>query len=79
MTGKRATESGSFLKKRTKKLLTVRDEPVRGDRRQVRKSFLLLFFKKEDLVSACLCFGRLTRQLAPLQRRRPFFLDLSNP
>jgi hypothetical protein len=78
MTGKRATESGSFLKKRTKKLLTVWGEPVRGDRRQVCKSFLLLFFKKEDLVSACLCFGRLIWQSPLLQRRGPFFLDLSN-
>jgi hypothetical protein len=41
-------ESGSFLKKRTKKLLRLgRDSPATP--RQRRKSFLLLFFKKEGL------------------------------
>jgi hypothetical protein len=43
------------LKKRTKKLLSpaVRDLPgVSGLRGQSRKSFLLLFFKKEALASA---------------------------
>jgi hypothetical protein len=44
-------ESSSFLKKRTKKLLLIgaRLRPERGS-----KSFLLLFFKKEDLSIACL-------------------------
>jgi hypothetical protein len=43
-------EECSFLKKRTKKLLiAVADR--RPQRAQSRKSFLLLFFKKEDLPS----------------------------
>jgi hypothetical protein len=47
--------SGSFLKKRTKKLLfpAVRGVPSVSGRRQgrSRKSFLVLFFKKEPLAS----------------------------
>jgi hypothetical protein len=42
-------ESSSFLKKRTKKLLIIWAEPMRKDRSQADKSFLLLFFKKEGL------------------------------
>jgi hypothetical protein len=41
--------SSSFLKKRTKKLLDLGAVPVRPARLQTNKSFLLLFFKKEDL------------------------------
>jgi hypothetical protein len=39
-------ESGSFLKKRTKKLLQIQAEPLRKGRSQLSKSFLLLFFQK---------------------------------
>jgi hypothetical protein len=46
--GKDEEGSGSFLKKRTKKLLRVWAEPIRKGRSQTDKSFLLLFFKKED-------------------------------
>jgi hypothetical protein len=42
-------ESGSFLKKRTKKLLQIQAEPPRKGRSQLSKRFLLLFFKKADL------------------------------
>jgi hypothetical protein len=41
--------SGSFLKKRTKKLLPVGARSFAGGTRQMDKSFLLLFFKKEAL------------------------------
>jgi hypothetical protein len=41
--------SGSFLKKRTKKLLQIQAEPLRKGRSQADNSFLLLFFKKERL------------------------------
>jgi hypothetical protein len=43
--------SGSFLKKRTKKLLQVWAEPIPTDRSQTCKRFLLLFFKKEGLTA----------------------------
>jgi hypothetical protein len=39
----------SFLKKRTKKLLRVWARCIRKGRSQTSESFLLLFFKKEDL------------------------------
>jgi hypothetical protein len=42
--------SSSFLKKRTKKLLPF-GVRCRSGPRQPRKSFLLLFFEKEDLPS----------------------------
>jgi hypothetical protein len=41
--------SGSFLKKRTKKLLPLEPRSIRKSRSQISKSFLLLFFKKEVL------------------------------
>jgi len=41
--------SRSFLKKRIKKLLSVWHAPVPGARAPLRKSFLVLFFKKEPL------------------------------
>jgi hypothetical protein len=41
----------SFLKKRTKKPLRVWARCIRRGRSQTNKSFLLLFFKKEDLPS----------------------------
>jgi hypothetical protein len=48
-------ERCSFLKKRTKKLLSVsgHTEPTHGARRQhaMSKSFLLLFFKKEAFLT----------------------------
>jgi len=49
--GDEGQEECSFLKKRTKKLLPVKvrtEPPVSGPE---NKSFLLLFFKKEDLPS----------------------------
>jgi hypothetical protein len=49
-------EKRFFFEKRTKKLLQIWAEPNREDRSQKFKSFLLLFFKKEGLTSACLCF-----------------------
>jgi hypothetical protein len=39
----------SFLKKRTKKLLSIWCVPPANDRAPMDKSFLLLFFKKEAL------------------------------
>jgi hypothetical protein len=42
-------EGCSFLKKRTKKLLHVWLRLIRMGSGQIRKSFLLLFFKKEAL------------------------------
>jgi hypothetical protein len=42
-------ESGSFLKKRTKKLFPVGAQAVAGGTHQMEKSFLVLFFKKELL------------------------------
>jgi hypothetical protein len=41
--------SGSFLKKRTKKLLRIGPCSIRKGRSQAAQSFLLLFFKKEVL------------------------------
>jgi hypothetical protein len=46
-----AAEGTSFLKKRSKKLLSIWLRPYRRSRSQVRKSFLVLFFKKELLPS----------------------------
>jgi hypothetical protein len=50
--------SSSFLKKRTKKLLVFRGSTHacrKNDTSEANfKSFLLLFFKKEDLFFACL-------------------------
>jgi hypothetical protein len=57
------TGSGSFLKKRTKKLLQGQAEPLRKGRSQLSQSFLLLFFKKAGLPAACLTCGRLPGQL----------------
>jgi hypothetical protein len=49
----KARKDCSFLKKRTKKLLTVKSRSaiasVRLELPAIDKSFLLLFFKKEDL------------------------------
>jgi hypothetical protein len=39
----------SFLKKRTKKLLPIKTRGGCNSRRLICKSFLLLFFKKEEL------------------------------
>jgi hypothetical protein len=44
--GKRKEES-SFLKKRSKKLLRIRLRPFRMGSTRMRKSFLVLFFKKD--------------------------------
>jgi hypothetical protein len=41
-------ESGSFLKKRTKKLLRVWAEPVRRDRSQKVQKFFASFFQKRS-------------------------------
>jgi hypothetical protein len=46
-------ESSSFLKKRTKKLLRL-GARLASESATANKSFLLLFFKKEDLSIACL-------------------------
>jgi hypothetical protein len=43
------------LKKRTKKLLHVWARWSPKGRSQTNKSFLLLFFKKQDLALACSC------------------------
>jgi hypothetical protein len=61
-------ESGSFLKKRTKKLLQIQAEPLRKGRSQLSKSFLLLFFKKAGLPAAGLTCGRLPGQLPFLKK-----------
>jgi hypothetical protein len=54
-------ESGSFLKKRTKKLLQIQAEPPRKGRSQSSKSFLLLFFKRKAFLLLALpapaCLG----------------------
>jgi hypothetical protein len=47
----RGKASGSFLKKRTEKLLQIQAEPLRKGRSQFSKSFLLLFFNTEDACS----------------------------
>jgi hypothetical protein len=47
--GRQAEGRASFLKKRSKKLLDVWLRRSRLGRVQIRKSFLLLFFKKEAL------------------------------
>jgi hypothetical protein len=44
-------ESGSFLKKRTKKLLRTCTRSIRKGRSRNNQTFLLLFFKKEVLPS----------------------------
>jgi hypothetical protein len=46
-----AKARSSFLKKRSKKLLIVWLRSLRIERAQIRKSFLVLFFKKELLSS----------------------------
>jgi hypothetical protein len=46
--GKRQSKR-CFFEKRTKKRLQIQAEPPRKYRSQLSKSFLLLFFKKEDL------------------------------
>jgi hypothetical protein len=48
----RIEESGSFLKKRTKKLLSITRWPAGESEAKFGKSFLLLFFKKEVLALA---------------------------
>jgi len=56
--GKGQQESSSFLKKRTKKLLLCwLTRPARSVRIPKRKSFLVLFFKKELLPSRPLSFA----------------------
>jgi hypothetical protein len=45
----KSKHSGSFLKKRTKKLLHVGPRSIQKDRSRNDQSFLLLFFKKEGL------------------------------
>jgi len=45
----RTEESGSFLKKRTKKLSLLEDLATPPPQPAVNKSFLLLFFKKAAL------------------------------
>jgi hypothetical protein len=44
-------ESGSFLKKKYKKRLSIGTRSVAGGTGQTGKSFLVLFFKKEQLSS----------------------------
>jgi hypothetical protein len=44
---------GSY-KQSSKKLLLFRLRSARRDRSRIRKSFLVLFFKKEPLSAACL-------------------------
>jgi hypothetical protein len=41
-------ESGSFLKKRTKKFLPVRAEPLRRGRSQTLQKFFASFFQKRS-------------------------------
>jgi hypothetical protein len=56
---KRKKGSASFLKKRSKKLLSVGACPrpaARSKPRSAFKSFLLLFFKKEALPPSLLAF-----------------------
>jgi hypothetical protein len=49
-------EACSFLKKRTKKPLTLwLGVPGRAEAKTTKR-FLLLFFKKAGLAAACLCF-----------------------
>jgi hypothetical protein len=48
----KAEESGSFLKKRTKKLLQIWAEPNRGGRSQNTQKFFASFFQKRRP-----CFG----------------------
>jgi hypothetical protein len=43
-------EGCSFLKKRTKKLLPIKERAGGNSRRLICKSFLLLFFKKEEFL-----------------------------
>ncbi len=43
--------SASFLKKRSKKLLSIGAQSIAGGTHQRERSFLLLFFKKEALFS----------------------------
>jgi hypothetical protein len=69
--------SGSFLKKRTKKLLQIQAEPLRKGRSQFSKRFLLLFFKKEGLPAACLTCDRLPGQLPFFKKRSAFFKGYS--
>jgi hypothetical protein len=55
-----AQEGSSFLKKRTKKLLSfwrVRVGSVRFPQAPISKSFLLLFFKKEVLFPNAFTFS----------------------
>jgi hypothetical protein len=47
-------ESGSFLKKITKKPLIVWAEPIRKGRSLNTQKFFASFFKKEGLALACL-------------------------
>jgi hypothetical protein len=49
--GRQAEESRSFLKKRTKKLLTVWAEPIRKGRNQGADVFWFFFEKKNSLPS----------------------------
>jgi hypothetical protein len=49
---RQAAESGSFLKKRTKKLYEFGFDPSWRTEAEIIKSFLLLFFKKEVLSSS---------------------------
>jgi len=49
---RREEERTSFLKKRSKKLLTV-GRAVNSPRASGNKSFLLLFFKKEESFRPC--------------------------
>jgi hypothetical protein len=43
-------EGCSFLKKRTKKLLPIKERAGGNSQRLICKSFLLLFFKKEEFL-----------------------------
>jgi hypothetical protein len=63
--------SGSFLKKRTKKLLHIQAEPLRKGRSRFSKSFLLLFFKEAGLPAAGLTCGRRPGQLPFFQKSSP--------
>jgi hypothetical protein len=49
MVRRQVAESGSVLKKRTKKLLQIRARSCRIDRTRNNQQFLLIFFRKEDL------------------------------
>jgi hypothetical protein len=52
-------ESGSFLKKRTKKLLLVWAEPIRKGRSRNRQKFFASFFQKRRPCLSLLAFTRL--------------------